>query len=428
MNKKDKLKTPEEILNKPLNEMVDEDALTLALAFELNKISPEQFWIQDKQSQHDYAQRLLDFFRISARKLVIGLFNPETEKATEALQSKMSKLKVKTPRLWVRVPKNRAAEFEILELAFELWLERDPQVADHADAEKPVSKELVKQLFRRGTVPDRDIYSVTGNSTGQFRDMEIATIDRFCPIRAITWQELLKLPLPIQTLYLTRLINFFKTTLGDIAKYWFKGTVSTTTLEQTVKNINVQRDQIVCNRDIVKVIKRCAKRGAFIANDIETSTPANNGTSVERTETTKTTRETTELEVVNEPFTSSRSDSGTVRLEDETGIEEVPPVVESEVIILPTGEVIPDRDLESAENEASIESEPEASSETDLVEFPARKVPDFGKIDTFYSLRAELPKSAFYEIEAILKKYEDAGAVHILQSSRSHLDVMSLEA
>ena len=306
MVKQNKLKMPEEILGKPLNEMIEEDALTLALAFELDRISPEQFWSSSREAQHDYAQRILDFFRITARKLVIGLFNPKTENETGALQGKMTERKVKSPRPWTRVPKSRADEFNFLELAFELWLERNPQVADFADIGKPASKELLNQLFRRGTVPDRDIYSVTGNSTGRFKDTEIAEIDRFCPIRAITWQEFLKLPISVQRLYLTRVINFFKTTWGDIAKYWFKGTVSTTTLERVVKDLDVQRDQIICNRDIVKVIKQCAKREAFVKNNAEM--PATDEVHAERTEAneaenTGATGEAAETEVANEPST-----------------------------------------------------------------------------------------------------------------------------
>lgn len=308
MTEKNKLKTPEEVLGKPLNEMIEEDALTLALAFELDGISPERFWEQDNQSQHDYAQRILDFFQITAKKLVIGLFNPETEIATAALQVKMSKLKAKSPRPRPGIMKEHIKEFEILELAFELWLERSPQVANPDDIEQPIPKELLKQLFRRGTVPNRDIYSVTGNSTGRFKDAEIAVIDRFCPIRAITWQEFLKLPISVQKLYLTRVVNFFKTTWGDIAKYWFKGTVSTTTLEQVVKNLDIQRDQIICNRDIVKAIKQCAKREAFVRNNAEAPTPADNEAPAERTETSETentapAEETVEPEIANEPST-----------------------------------------------------------------------------------------------------------------------------
>ncbi|MBQ6605879.1 hypothetical protein IJH66_02800 [Candidatus Saccharibacteria bacterium] len=435
MTEKNKLKTPEEVLGKPLNEMIEEDALTLALAFELDGISPERFWEQDNQSQHDYAQRILDFFQITAKKLVIGLFNPETEIATAALQVKMSKLKAKSPRPRPGIMKEHIKEFEILELAFELWLERSPQVANPDDIEQPIPKELLKQLFRRGTVPNRDIYSVTGNSTGRFKDAEIAVIDRFCPIRAITWQEFLKLPISVQKLYLTRVVNFFKTTWGDIAKYWFKGTVSTTTLEQVVKNLDIQRDQIICNRDIVKAIKQCAKREAFVRNNAEAPTPADNEAPAERTETSETentapAEETVEPEIANEPSTPPQNDSETNCPEgeaEESEAQEVPPVAESDATLLPTGEIILNRDLEPV-NDSSTEPEPETHSEKVLVELPVRKTPDFGGIDTFYSLRAELPKSAFYEIEAILRRYEDAGAIHIIQSSRSHLDVASLEA
>ena len=108
--------------------------------------------------------------------------------------------------------------------------------------------------------------------------------------------------------------------------------------------------------------------------------------------------------------------------------QDIPPVADSDVTLLPTGELVLNQDIKSTEDEISTETEPEANSESELVEFPTRKIPAFGKIDTFYSLRVELPKSAFYEIEAILRKYDEAEAIHILQSSRSHLDTMSLEA
>ena len=102
------------------------------------------------------------------------------------------------------------------------------------------------------------------------------------------------------------------------------------------------------------------------------------------------------------PLPPPQSDSETNCSEEEaeeSSSQEVPPGADSNATLLPTGEIAP-------EDEVS----------------------DFGGIDTFYSLKAELPASAFYEIDAILKKYEKAKAIHILHSNRSHLDVMSLEA
>ena len=361
MTQQNKLKMPEEILGKLLDKMTEDDALTLALAFELDRISPEQFRSLSKEAQHDYAQRILDFFRITAKSMVIGLFKPEKEKAADALQHKITKLKVKSPRAWPRVPKDRIEEFRLLELAFELWLDRKPQPVETpteavAEAEKPVPKELLRKLFRPGTIRDRDIYTITGNSTGKLTDDNIAEINRFCQIRAITWQEFLELPVTVQKLYLKRLASFFRTTWSDLAKWWFKGTVSSTTLESVAKGFDIQIS-IVCNRDVVKVIKQCAKRKAF---------------------------------------------TGTVAEEEarESEAQEIPPVADSEATLLPNGEIVLEDDLKT--------------------EAP--------KIDTFYTLQAKLSRDAFYEIEAILRKYEGMGAIRILQSSRSHLDAMSFEA
>ena len=127
------------------------------------------------------------------------------------------------------------------------------------------------------------------------------------------------------------------------------------------------------------------------------------------------------------PLPPPQNDSETNRSEEEAGeseAQEIPPVADSEATLLPNGEIILNRDLEPANDNDSTETGLETNPEP-----PANATETkFGEIDSFYSLRVELPFEGYCELEEIVRKYRRAGAARVLQSSYSDLDAMSLEA